>query len=206
MNKQAYDARVIAEYLLGSLADEETERLDELGFTDDEFAASLSAVENDLVDAYVQGELTGPKLEQFKATYLATTPGLQKVYFSQSLQVFAQKNSDSETASGKTTVGLPSEPGSSGWLAQLRVFDVPRLAQWGFAAAALALLLIAGWLILQNVRLRRQLSNEVAIKARHTQSQQATQAELERQRVAIASSEQELSRLRKEREQLDHTV
>jgi hypothetical protein len=44
------------EYLLGALPEAETERLDELSITDDEFTESLQVAETDLVDAYVLGE------------------------------------------------------------------------------------------------------------------------------------------------------
>src|SRR5215475_4287740 len=54
MEKQAYNEELIVQYLLGSLPEEETERFDELCFVDDEFAEKLSAVENDLVDKYMQ--------------------------------------------------------------------------------------------------------------------------------------------------------
>ncbi|MFN2493080.1 MAG: hypothetical protein ABR501_09385, partial [Pyrinomonadaceae bacterium] len=72
MSKQAYDDQTVTQYLLGSLPEAEAERFDELSFTDDEFADALMAAEKDLVDAYVQGELTGAELEQFKSHYLAS--------------------------------------------------------------------------------------------------------------------------------------
>ncbi|MBO0799877.1 MAG: hypothetical protein J2P31_13745, partial [Blastocatellia bacterium] len=59
MEKQAYDDQLIAKYLLGLLSEEEAERLDSFIFEDDEFAYRLQAVEDDLIDSYVKGELTG---------------------------------------------------------------------------------------------------------------------------------------------------
>jgi hypothetical protein len=41
----------------------ETERFDELSFIDDDFAEQLTVVENELIDNYVRGELSGEKLE-----------------------------------------------------------------------------------------------------------------------------------------------
>src|SRR5947207_11833289 len=72
MSKQIYSDESLERYLLGLLPEAETERMDELSFTDDEFAQALKAVEKDLVDAYVQGELSGVNLEQFKTVYLAS--------------------------------------------------------------------------------------------------------------------------------------
>ncbi len=57
-DKQEFNDQVLIRYLLGSLSEEEAERLDELGIADDAFAWRLRAVENDLVDGYVRGELS----------------------------------------------------------------------------------------------------------------------------------------------------
>ena len=56
MDQQTLSDQLITQYLLGSLSSEETERLDELSLSDDEFAVRLQAVENELIDAYVEGE------------------------------------------------------------------------------------------------------------------------------------------------------
>jgi len=80
MEKQIYNDELIAQYLLGSLPEGETERFDELCFVDDEFAERLNAVENDLVDTYVRGELSSQKLERFDAYYLASPIRREKVH------------------------------------------------------------------------------------------------------------------------------
>ena len=53
-------------YLVGALAEDETERLDEMSLTDDIFADRLRNVENDLADAYARGELSGALAEVSK--------------------------------------------------------------------------------------------------------------------------------------------
>ena len=60
MNDSNYNERIITRYLLGALSEVETERLDELSVRDDGFARALTIAEKELVDAYVQGELTRP--------------------------------------------------------------------------------------------------------------------------------------------------
>jgi len=73
MNKEeAYSNKTLTEYLLGQLPDAETEQLDELSIRDDEFVARLDKVELELVDAYVEGELTGEMLDRFKSHYLGS--------------------------------------------------------------------------------------------------------------------------------------
>ena len=88
MSKRTYNDQTINEYLLGSLPEAESERLDELSFTDDEFAEALRAAEKDLVDAYVQGELSGAALERFKSHYLSTPRRRGNVFESESDQQF----------------------------------------------------------------------------------------------------------------------
>jgi hypothetical protein len=71
-DRQVFDDQTLIQYLLGSLTEAETERLDELSLADDEFATRLKAVENDLVDAYAKGELSGETLQRFSSFYLAS--------------------------------------------------------------------------------------------------------------------------------------
>src|SRR5262245_34596335 len=57
-------------YLLGLLPEDETERLDEASITNEDIAARLSLVEDDLVDAYVTGTLDEDTRGHFEAFYL----------------------------------------------------------------------------------------------------------------------------------------
>ena len=59
----------------------QSERLDELSVVDDDFAWRLSAVENDMVDAYVRGDLSGETLDRFRSFYLSTPKRRGRVEF-----------------------------------------------------------------------------------------------------------------------------
>ena len=185
------------EYLLGALPEAETERLDELSITDDEFAESLQAAEMDLVDAYVLGELTGADLEKFKTHYLASPARREKVEFAKVLQSFGEQESTGPLA---TTAAAPARRGR---LAALGVFIAPPpILQWGLAAAALAVLIVGGWLAVENISLRQQTSQTAARRDLLIQREQELQKELENQRVLNSQREQELARVRDERERL----
>ena len=67
-NTHEPDDKRIMPYLLGV----PDERLDELAVADDNFAARLAAAENDLVEAYVRGELSGESRERFESFYLTS--------------------------------------------------------------------------------------------------------------------------------------
>ena len=80
-----YDDERLIRYLIGSLDEQDTERCDELSITDGRFADRLRAVEDDLVDAYARGELSGVRLEQFRSAYLASPARRDKVRFAEAL-------------------------------------------------------------------------------------------------------------------------
>ena len=155
-DKPLYDDQALIRYLLGSAPEEENERLDELSVTDDELAWRLSAAENDLVDAYVNGELSGETLERFRSAYLSSAAGREKVRFAETW------------LKGHRVAPAPA--------ARWRWFFAPRL-QWGFAVAAALMLLAGGFLLRENLRLRNQMAQARA---------QELQKQLDAQRAAAS--------------------
>jgi hypothetical protein len=231
MNTETYDIETVNAYLLGALPEAEAERFDELSFTDDRFADALSAAEKNLIDSYVNGELSGARLEQFKNYYLASPLRREKVEFARAFQSFAEKKMAAAQPSAVAVAtaeviadGVISraavEEKPKGALAEFfsNLFSVPRLSlQWGLAAATLAFLFFAGWLMLENSRLRREselaraqrgelqrreaeLENEIA-QARSADS--GKEAELERVRGEIARLEQSQERERRRLTELE---
>src|SRR5947209_4256309 len=95
---ERYDDNALRQYLLDSLdADEKKELFDELSIADDEFAWQLEAVENDLIDAYLHGELSGDELARFRSQYLASPGQREKVTFAQAFQSFAAEQINTES-------------------------------------------------------------------------------------------------------------
>jgi hypothetical protein len=140
--QHGYDDRSVIQYLLGATSGEETDRLDELSITDDEFASRLRSAENDLVDAYAKGELDGETLEQFKSFYLASISRLEKVRFAEALETLTNRS-----------VAVPQmhRPARPAW---------ERVLFWSVAAAAAALLLVTGYLVQENRRLQREFAQQ----------------------------------------------
>jgi hypothetical protein len=68
-------------YLLGILQEEEAELLDEVVVVNDDVAALLCIIEDELVDAYVSGRLGGELLAGFESFYLASPHRRSKVSF-----------------------------------------------------------------------------------------------------------------------------
>jgi hypothetical protein len=206
MSNSTNQNQVITQYLLGALTEVERERLDELSVTSQEFADSLSASEKDLIDSYVQGELSGSMLDQFESHYLASPIRRERVEFAAAFQVFAKKQTvfDDSTIHGQTDLDRERK---GGWLSRLNIFggQYPAL-QWGFAIAAVVFIAAGAFLLLQNARLRQQMSLEQAHRDELQQREMQLQKELDQQRASNTAIEQELAQVREERARMEEEL
>jgi hypothetical protein len=202
--QQRFDDQVLVRYLLGTLPEEEAERLDGLSIADDAFAWRLNAVENDLVDGYVRGELSGENLARFKKFYLSAPKRLQKLEFAEALNSFGAKTATA-AAQAMPLPGYKPKKESSRDLPARRWLSVPHFApQWGFAGGALLLLFAAGYLLLDNIRLRRQTTAAQGSHAAFDQHERELQRQLNDQRNANSALAKELDGLRESQPNLDH--
>lgn len=129
-----YDTRKLKNYLLGELSAADAEAFDELSFTDEKFGADLSAAENDLIDAFLNNDLSVADSKKFESVYFATPQRREKVEFARALQIFA-----------KDKVGkIKTEQEKTGFFAALNIFG-NRAWQLGFAAALLVLFFGIFW-------------------------------------------------------------
>jgi hypothetical protein len=200
--EQTYNDQIIAEYLLGSLSEEETERLDEMSFTDDEFAERLRAVENDLVDAYARGELSGSKLERFQSFYLASPTRREKVRFAEAFQMTASQSIVVDERDRQRALPDRSVKESGRWR---RFFAMPSL-QWGLAAAALMLLAAGGWLVFENLRMRERINQAQSERAALAERERELQAEIAEKQSAASEREEELASLRERLNRLEESA
>lgn len=132
MNTENYDKQRLEDYLLSALPDAETERFDEMSFTDEAFADALTAAENDLVDDYVSGRLDGARLEKFNAHYLASPRRREKVEFAAAFQNYAGRPKNAEVK-------------SAGFFTAFADFFSANRLKLGFAALALMTILSSLW-------------------------------------------------------------
>ena len=209
MSKQTISNQTITQYLLGSLQEAETDRLDELSFVDDEFAHALETAEKDLIDAYVQGELTGATLEQFRASYLSSPVRREKVVFAQAFQSFAEKNTAAHASAAVAEAQRKAtmKPERWSWFRFPRFLSgPPSVLQWASVAAALVLLITGVWIVMDNIRVRQELSRTQSGRDTPGHREEELRQELERQRLHSTQTEQELARVRAERERLEQEL
>jgi hypothetical protein len=93
------DTNEIIRYLLGQLPEAESDRIDELCFVDDEFSARLLVVEDDLIDAYVRGQLSVDAHKHFEKKYLAAPHLRERVGFAEALKESSAVAQSSERTS-----------------------------------------------------------------------------------------------------------
>ena len=174
--KNVFEDQYLVRYLVGALPAEEADRLDQLSIADDDFAWRLREIENDLVDSYVRSELSGEMLARFKAFYMATPQRQQKVQFAQGLRQFQVANAPRAKIADK-----PYKSRAPFWSTFLSSRIVPQV---GISAAALAMVLIAGYLLVQNAHLRREARDARAQYESIDQRARNLENDLKQQRTA----------------------
>ncbi len=163
----------LVRYLLGALPADENERLDERTFVDEELAERLRVVEDDLVDSYAAGTLTGERLQRFESFYLASPRRRSKAAFAKGLQGAIDRSTRQPRPVPNTTPPVSRPVGRAVW--------------WPLAAAA-ALVVATCVLFLQNITLRRELRDSerhIAV-ADHRATAASEQLGLEQKTAAAA--------------------
>ncbi|MGH9144041.1 MAG: hypothetical protein ACRD2I_23125, partial [Vicinamibacterales bacterium] len=168
-DKTGHTDEQLVQYLLGLLPPEEAERLDEASIVDDDVAARVRGVEDDLVDAYVRGALAGERLARFESYYLASPRRREQVAFAGRFLPAVDRVAASAGADG---------PGPK----------VSRLVLTLAVAAALSVI-AGGSLLLQTVRLKHGLNVAEAERAdvdRHARELERQVAELRGVNASVA--------------------
>jgi hypothetical protein len=190
--------RMMIRYLLGDLSEQEQVQLEERYFTDDDCFQQLLALEDELIDDYVRGELAAGDRKLFEQRFLASPERRQKVEFAQAL---------------KQTLPLP--PKSSWWqalwrfvqrqwlslLAFLRmVFAEERsILAYALAAGVLILLLGGSWLFVETFGLRAQLQKLEAERMTWLQQDRELQQQITQQREQNRQLSEQLESERSQR-------
>jgi len=195
------DDQQLVRYLLGLLTDKEIERLDELTMVDDDVAWRLRAVENDLVDAYLTGGLTGETLERFETVYLASPRRRQKVEFAGNFVRAldrAPAPAGQGAAAGEPVPETVAAPEGTPQLAS-GSFERPVLrsgATWILSAAAMLLLCASAGLLVRNFQVARELNESRNERTTLSQRVSDLEQQLKSQEAAHADAIDELERAR----------
>src|SRR5690242_9454183 len=161
MSPDLKSENLITQYLLGELPDEQQVEIEDRAFGDEEFMASLTSVENDLIDEYVRGELSDADRRRFESRFLASESRRKRVEFAKALARLLPETRVTER--GTRTVGVTR----SSWRDALAAFinGLNPAGRIALTTATLLLLVGGAWLITQTLTLRRQLTQLQAQRA-----------------------------------------
>jgi hypothetical protein len=165
--------KVLLEYLFGELPEPELSRVSELCFIDDSFSQQLSALENVLIDRYVQHTLTESERRDFEEKYL-TTPGRRRKVAEAEKIIDLILNHDT----------LPLNP--SWWKSSLAFLNNRNMVLQVSLACALVLMVLGClWLLRDKAQLSREVEQTQA-------SLREKEAELQRQAEAHRKASEQL--------------
>ncbi len=85
MSAEEFQDQRSIRYLLGELNEEEQTELEDAYFSDDAFFEHLAAVETELIDSYVQGELSAGMRARFEGRYLGSPRQVERIQFARRL-------------------------------------------------------------------------------------------------------------------------
>jgi anti-sigma factor RsiW len=183
-------------YLLGQLDPGDDAWLEQRYFQDDGLFERVLLAEEELMDAYLRDELSGPQRARFESRFLTTAHGREKIEATRALiQCLAEHPEPVPPRPGKAAVGLrrlfpPFHP----------TWSLGRLSA---VATAVAVLAAAGWLVSVNRRLTGQLD-----AIRRERAEVARQAQQLRNEAAgeRARALEEGRRERAARDRLERTL
>ena len=164
--------KLIERYLLGDLSEEQQIEIEDRAFEDPELVATITAVENDLIDEYVREDLSEADRRKFESRFLASASRRQRLEFAKAFVKVGAR-----AVAPEKTLTQPSPAWS--WRESLYAFISGLNPATRFATVAVMLLILIGaaWLLLQSIQMRRQLTqlqaeNQTRENARRTLEQQ----------------------------------
>ena len=188
--------KLIARYLLDDLPEEQQVEIEDRAFADKDYLALVTAVENDLIDEYVQNDLSPTERRQFETRFLASAERRKRLEFAKALARVPVP------AAERTVV---SEPAQWFWRDSLYAFISGLNPAAKFAVVAVMLLLIAGgaWLLTETLRLRSQLTQ---LQAQNQSRQNELQQQFEAERRRNEELNARLTQEQQQREQSDESL
>jgi hypothetical protein len=201
MATEPNNERLLARYLLGELPEEQQVEIEDRAFQDKDYLASITAVENDLIDEYVRHELSETERRRFEDRFLASAGRRKRVEFARALASMA--------SSEATVAEKPRRaPAAISWRDSLEAFFRGLNPAGKFALAAIMLLLIVGgaWLLTETLRLRSQLTRLQAENQTRQSERQAIDQQIEAERKRNEELAARLNQEKQQREQSDESL
>lgn len=149
LNVNTDQQNTIRDYLLGRLPEDELAALDEQAVVNSEFYEELLIAEDELVDEYLDEELTPSERESFEKYFLIAPERHQKLIFSKDLKNYLEQNQENAVPEPEPQPAPDDNPKVKGpppkppWYHTFLPIRTPALA---YAVMALIMLTFAGGL------------------------------------------------------------
>jgi hypothetical protein len=189
------DDKQLVRYLLGLLPEPEAEQLDEASIADDEVAARLHAVEDDLVDAYVTGTLDRETRDRFESFYLASPRRRAKVEFAKRFLAAVDRVPRARIAPSASAAPVANRVRRFARPPDADASRPPKFS-WPMLTAVAGLVLACGVLSVEDVQLRRGLSDAERQRVAQDGHVQSLALQLDDARAAHAETARALDRAR----------
>src|SRR5688572_432723 len=107
MKENVMNELVARRFLLGDLSVEERERIEELAFDDPETFSLIQSAQDDLIDDFVNDELSSEERERFQNYFLAQPGRRQDLRIGRALQQYLGREQSVPHVANKVVVSQP---------------------------------------------------------------------------------------------------
>jgi hypothetical protein len=174
-------------YVLGTLSDEEKDRLEESYFVDDAEFEEFEIAEEELIDRYVRGELSKQESDQLEKAFARTPRLIQRV---QIARVLANRLAPEPAPAAAAETPQPRPARTSWWQPLFGLSSGSRAPAMAFGFSVLLLLLGGATLFAAYLSLREQSRQLTAQQAAIEQRQR----ELDKQAADLKAQTDQLAR------------
>ncbi|HEX8774713.1 MAG TPA: hypothetical protein VF735_14170 [Pyrinomonadaceae bacterium] len=196
MTLQVIDEASLRRYLLGLLASDEQQQVEERLLIEDQYFERLLVIEDELIDQYLSDELSRQEREKFNQIFLSTPERYEKLRFAKDLKSYLAA---ATPAAQPSAVVTESTRANSVWDAFLAFWQRPVV---GFSLALMFLLTAfgSGWLL---IKMRRLETHVGQLEAQQMSPQSRDlQQQLTQQRARTEELAAELQRAQQQRTEL----
>jgi len=178
----------------------EEQELEDRYIADDSYFEHLVTIEEELIDAYVAGQLSRDERRDFEQHFLSSPQRRQRIEFARALIV---KAAEKGAAIPPVVSTVEQQSRSRTWPAFWRM---PQPVPQFLALAALVVLALGSWSLLQTYQLRNQLAAVHAEEAALQSEGQELRSRLEQQRTLAQQLNESLEQERNARSGLEQRL
>src|SRR5215510_3807097 len=196
------EEQLMTRYLVGVATEEERGEVEEHFLRNAEYLRRLRALESEVIDDYVRGEMSAAWRQSFERRALASPQGREQVARARKFHALLDQITSEDRVTSEEREPAPLIAGSRKSLwekLRARLFTPMLMSQYGVATVALFLMLGGLWLLREGNLSRRQIAQLTAERDSFRQSEKSLQEQL----AAKRGEEQQLtSQLENEKRQL----